>query len=171
MSDIPPIRKPAPQSYHIATRLGPVHLDSEMIVLGRCVQSAEAITKAKAALTPEDFFQANHAEIFSAICAIGLDPNIPPLMAVSEMLRKRGTLEEIGSHAWFTEVIDKTETNAVLPHHIRKVKDAATKRRVMTLTLKAYELASDDQDCGPIIDQLCALRSTTTTPRKRGALR
>lgn len=150
-----------------STRLGPVVLESEMIVLGRCVQSFEAIEKAKSALTPNDFWRTPHATIFKAVCAVDPTNDASPLTQVTDTLRKTNQLEAVGTHAWFTEVIERAVTDANLPFHIRRILSASAARQAMTLALEVYESASEGKDWWAPAERLLALRPQDTPKPKR----
>lgn len=158
---------PPPPSHIPQTRLGPIVLDSEMIVLGRCVQSFDAIDKVKDAITPDDLWQANHTIIFKTILTVDPASDIPPLSQVIEALRKAGQLEEVGTHSWFMEAIEKTATDAVLPYHLRRIVAASRARQAMTIALQLYEAAATGGNWSEMVDKLPGLKLESVGPKKR----
>lgn len=131
----------------IPTKIGPVAADSEMIVIGRLLQSFEALALVRLQLQPDDFFSAHHRTIVRIALAASYPPEEEvPLLQIGRDLRTAGKLEEIGSHAYLTELIDKTTTDAVLPSHVRRIRSAASARTAMTVALQIYEAASEWRD-------------------------
>ena len=76
--------------------LPPSSVDAERSVLGAVLQDSGAATLAFETLSPEDFYTAEHREIFSAMQTLHIAGNPIDLMTVGNELSRRGTLDSVG---------------------------------------------------------------------------
>ncbi|MFS8541006.1 MAG: replicative DNA helicase, partial [Tissierellales bacterium] len=77
-------------------RIPPHSLEAEQSVLGAMIIDKEAIYTAVEWLRPEDFYKEANKEIFEAILSL-FNRNEPvDIITLSEELKKRGTLENVG---------------------------------------------------------------------------
>lgn len=77
-------------SEQIASALPPSSIDAERSVLGAMLQDSGAATLAFETLVPEDFYSAEHKEIFEAMRALHIAGNPVDLMTVGNELTRRG---------------------------------------------------------------------------------
>ena len=86
-------------------KIPPHSLEAEQSVLGAMILNKEAINTAIEKLHPEDFYKEANKEIFEAIISL-FNRNEPvDLITLSEELKKRGTLENIGGVTYLTDLI------------------------------------------------------------------
>lgn len=57
-------------------------------------------------LVSEDFYQSRHQSLFSAIMRLKSQGKAVDLVTVAEVLKKEGTLEEVGGAIYFAKICD-----------------------------------------------------------------
>ena len=77
----------------------PNSADAERSVLGALLQDAGVATVVFETLMPDDFYTAEHREIFDAMRTLHIGGSPIDVMTVSNELTRRGTLEGVGGTA------------------------------------------------------------------------
>jgi replicative DNA helicase len=80
-------------------RMPPQAVDVEQAVLGAVLIEPEAIPRAIELLNDDSFYSGKHRKIFSAVMALFERNNPVDLITVSEELKRRGDLEDVGGSA------------------------------------------------------------------------
>lgn len=112
-----------------------------MSVLGSILQDADAFERCAAILRPEDFFRASHGQIVAATLDVSRDRGeVVDLTTLSNELRRRGELEEIGSHACLCSLIEHVPTAANVMHQARIVKEKSLDRKAVLLQVDGLNL-------------------------------
>ena len=111
--------------------LPPSSVDAERSVLGAVLQDSGAATLAFETLTPEDFYTAEHREIFSAMQTLHIAGNPIDLMTVGNELSRRGTLDSVGGPAYLLEAVRFVPTTANTRTYIEIVQEKATLRKLI----------------------------------------
>ena len=111
--------------------LPPSSADAERSVLGAVLQDSGAATLAFETLTPEDFYTAEHREIFSAMQTLHIAGNPIDLMTVGNELSRRGTLDSVGGPAYLLEAVRFVPTTANTRTYIEIVQEKATLRKLI----------------------------------------
>ena len=119
-------------SEQIMTVLPPSSLDAERSVLGAVLQDSGAATLAFETLMPEDFYSAEHKEIFEAMRSLHIAGNPIDLMTLGNELTKRGTLDSVGGAAYLLQAIRFVPTTANTRTYIEIVLEKATLRRLIS---------------------------------------
>src|SRR6056297_2478604 len=87
-----------------AGRVPPQATDVEMSVLGAMLIEREAIPKAIEVLPPEAFYSSKHQKIYESILNLFERGNPVDLVTLTEELKRRDALEEIGGAYYLTEL-------------------------------------------------------------------
>ena len=111
--------------------LPPSSVDAERSVLGAVLQDSGAATLAFETLSPEDFYTAEHREIFSAMQTLHIAGNPIDLMTVGNELSRRGTLDSVGGPAYLLEAVRFVPTTANTRTYIEIVQEKATLRKLI----------------------------------------
>lgn len=77
-------------------RIPPHSIEAEQSVLGAMMVSKEAINTAVEIIKPIDFYKEVNKEIFEAILGLFNSNEPVDLITLSEELRRRGTLDNVG---------------------------------------------------------------------------
>lgn len=125
----------------------PHNLDAEQAVLGSMFMSKYALQRAVEVLNKNLFYLDANGRIFDVLAHL-LEKNIPvDITTVSEELRKRNWLKEIGDVEYLTVVITSVPTAANVDQYIKIVEEKAILRRLIeestSIATDAYN-AKDD---------------------------
>ena len=125
-------------------RVPPHSNEAEESVLGALLLDRDAVIAVAQFLKSEDFYDERHREIYE--CAIVLfEERIPiDVLTVSERLKKRKTLKQVGGASYLADLANKVPTAAHVEHYGKIVKDAAIKRALMASASKILELSLDE---------------------------
>ena len=117
-------------------RLPPQNLDAEQAVLGSMLLEEEAIVQAAELLDEPAFYKDAHRKIFGALLAL-YKANVPvDLVTVTEELKKRNLLEEIGGASYLATLTSVVPTAANAEHYCRIVKQKAILRELIRATTR-----------------------------------
>ena len=100
-------------------RIPPHHLEAERSVLGAMLQSSEAVMLAQESLTPDDFYDPAHREIFDAMTHLASMSRPVDLVTLDEELIRRGRLEGVGGIDYLVELSQFVPTTANVGAYIR----------------------------------------------------
>ena len=139
-------------SEQIMTILPPSSLDAERSVLGAVLQDSGAATLAFETLMPEDFYSAEHKEIFEATRALHIAGNPIDLMTVGNELTRRGTLESVGGAAYLLQAVRFVPTTANTRTYIEIVLEKSTLRKLITASQQIQQQCYQQSD--PLQDVL-----------------
>jgi len=130
-------------------RIPPHSAEAEESVLGALLLDKDAVIAVAEFLRPEDFYDDRHKEIF--ISALELFEERVPIdvLTVSERLKKRKTLKKVGGAGFLADLVNRVPTAAHVEHYGHIVKEAATKRSLMSATARIMELSMDDSLTAP----------------------
>ncbi len=109
----------------------PSSAEAERSVLGAMLQDANAVLKAVEVLTPEDFYQPEHREIFSAMVEMARQQKPVDLVTVDAELTRRGTLEGVGGTGYLVDLTQFVPTTANTHAYIALVEEKSTLRRLI----------------------------------------
>ncbi len=115
-------------SINLLEKIPPQSRDAEMSVLGAMLFEENALIRAVEILRPEFFYDDNHRKIFSAVVGL-FEKNKPiDLVTVSEELKTRKQLEEVGGVSYITQLTAAVPTAAHVEHYAHIVKEKALLR-------------------------------------------
>ncbi len=124
----------------------PPHSDeAEVSVLGSAMFSRNALFEVLDILTPDDFYNERHKEIFSAIRDLNrrLDP--VDALTVSEELVKRKTLDLVGGRGYVASLVNEVPSPSSAPAYARIVRDKAIIRRLINASVSIMEEGFSDK--------------------------
>ena len=112
--------------------LPPHSTEAEISVLGAMLQDQNAILQAVEQLKPEDFYLAEHQEIFSAMVKLSQGDHAPvDLTTLDAELSRRGSLEGVGGDAYLMKVLGAVPTAANVKAYIDLVLEKSTLRKLI----------------------------------------
>ena len=124
-------------------RVPPHNLEAEAALLGGILLDNQAIDPVVELVTPEDFYREAHRKIFKA--AVALNGNSEPvdLLTLTEALKTRGELTEVGGAGYLSELTDRAVTAANTTYYARIVREKATLRNLISaateIVTRGYE--------------------------------
>lgn len=131
-------------------RLPPQSIEAEQAVLGAIILEGESITKAIEILSPEDFYRESHRKIYNAMLEL-FNKNEPiDLITLTEHLKNKGEIEEIGGLSYLSNLVTAVPTAANIRYHAKLVREKALLRSVIRacteIVTKVYEEPEDAEE-------------------------
>ncbi len=126
-----------------AGRMPPQAVDTEKAVLGAALIAPEAVPRAIELLRPEAFYDQRHQHIFQAIVDLFERNNPVDLVTITEELRRKGILEEIGGPYYLTELTSSVASAANVEYHARIIAEKYLLRRLIATMTRLAGMAYD----------------------------
>jgi replicative DNA helicase len=118
----------------LSSKIPPQSLETEMAVLGAMLLDREAVDSAVEILAADDFYKEAHSKIFQAIINL-YDRNEPAdLVTLTEELKKREWLEDVGGAVYLTSLMDSVPSSANLEFYAKIVKEKALLRQLIAVS-------------------------------------
>ncbi|MCD6402624.1 replicative DNA helicase [bacterium] len=138
----------------ITEKLPPQNIEAEKSLLGCLMIDKSAIYKVADFLLPDDFYKKSHQEIYRAALDLFEKGEPIDLLSLSNRLKERKTLEEVGGSAYLTELVNCVPTAR---HVINYAKIVQQKRFLRDLIEASHEielLAYDEtEDIDIVLDK------------------
>lgn len=110
------------------TKLPPQSLESEQSVLGAVLLENEAFFSVGEILSADDFYRESHRRIFRRMMELSERGEPIDVITLSEALKSKGELEELGGIAYLTELAAQVPSAANAAHHARIIREKAILR-------------------------------------------
>ncbi len=131
----------------MSERIPPQSIEAEQGVLGSMMLEPEALQTALGILKSSDFYRPTHATLFEALSAMALRGDPVDLLTLTEELRQREVLTEIGGTEYLMALVDTVPTAANATYYAHIVRDKSKLRQVIAacteIAAAAYEEESD----------------------------
>lgn len=109
----------------------PNNIEAEKAVIGAMFLSKFALQKAVESLSVESFFLDKHGKIFDAIKVLFNKQVAVDITTVTDELKNRKILNEVGGVEYLTEILDATPTAANVEYYIGIVEDKSILRNLI----------------------------------------
>jgi replicative DNA helicase len=124
--------------------------EAEKTVLGAILVNNKNLNVVLSVISPADFYRDAHRKILGKIIDL-VDSGIPvELLALSEELRREGSMEDVGGAAYIASLMDGVPKSLNVEYYARIIKEKALLRRLIVSsadTIKAsYEEKEDADD-------------------------
>lgn len=114
---------------------------SERVVLGICLSAEDKLLDILSALTPQDFYRKNHAEIFSAIQILSEGGVAVSVISVRDQLERKSKLAQIGN-AYLVELCSTVTSNENWQYHCQVLREKRIARDLISISIDVQESAS-----------------------------
>ncbi len=135
-------------------KVPPQSLDAEEWVLGGVLLDTHALDRVVEMLSTDDFYRESHRKIFRAMLALSEKGEPIDLITLSDTLKSRGELQDIGGAIYLAELVDKVPSAANIAHYARIVREKAVLRSLINvcnaITNRCY---SGQEDIEPFLDE------------------
>lgn len=134
-------------------KIPPQNLEAEMAVLGSMLIDEEAISVAAESLDRDLFYKDSHRKVFEAI--IGLyNANKPvDLITLTDELKRKGNLEDVGGASFLTALANSVPTAANINHYVSIVKEKGVLRTLINNSTKVISLCYEsDGNVNEVVD-------------------
>jgi replicative DNA helicase len=140
--------------FELPERLPPQSIEAEKSLLGCLMLDKNAVIKVADFIQPQDFYRANHQEIYR-VCQELFEKGEPiDLLSVVNRLKEKGQLEEVGGNSYLTELINSVPTAS---HILNYAKIVQRKRILRDLIAAGSEVAAlgydETEDPDVLLDQ------------------
>ena len=132
----------------------PNNKDAEQAVLSAMFLSKTALEKSFETIDENAFYYDNNRKIFIALKNL-YDNNIPiDMMMLTNELKNKGVLEEIGGVIYLTEVLNTESTAANIDYYLKIVSDDSLRRRLIEVSNDVNQLGyNTEKDVAETLDE------------------
>jgi len=128
-------------------RVPPHSIEAEESVIGGVLLDNTALDRALELLVPDDFYRDAHRKIMRAIIELNQRNEPVDLITLTDALKSRNELQEIGGAAYLADLTERVPTAANVAYYARIIKDKAILRQLIhtatDLTARSYETPGD----------------------------
>ena len=136
------------------SKIPPQHLEAEEFVLGAILIDNQAMNKVLEVLSPSAWYREAHRKIFQAMIELTEVNEAIDQVTVSECLRRRNELEQIGGAAYLAKLVAQVPTAANVRHHAKIVQEKALLRNLITVATDIVASGyRDSEKVEDLIDQ------------------
>jgi replicative DNA helicase len=128
----------------LGSKVPPNSKDAEMAVIGGLLLSRGAFSRVVNIIDEESFYDFKHKEIFLAIKNIFNNNQNVDLLTLSEELRRRGKLEEVGGNQYLADLNRRSPSAANIESHALIVLEKQLKRLLIEKSASMMTNAFDD---------------------------
>ncbi len=125
-------------------RLQPQAPELEEAVLGALMLEKDAYPIISEILRPECFYEKSHELIYAAIVDLAVQQLPIDMMTVTEQLRKRGDLEQVGGPYYIAQLTSKVASAAHIEYHARIIAQKYLARELIAFSSQVQNKAFDE---------------------------
>jgi replicative DNA helicase len=129
----------------------PQAIDLEEAILGAAMLEKDAIINIQGILKPESFYKEAHQKIYTAIQALSSSHNPIDIYTVSEELKKKDELDEVGGYYYLSQLTLKVGSAAHIEYHAKIVAQKYIQRELIRISSEIQHDAFDD---AIVVDEL-----------------
>ena len=134
-------------------RVPPQALDLEEAVLGAIMLEKDAVIAVLDILKPESFYKEANQKIFRAIIDLSMNQKPIDILTITEDLKKRNQLSEVGGALYITQLTSRVASAAHLEYHARIVAQKYIQRELIRISSEIQTNAYDDSiDVDDLLD-------------------
>jgi replicative DNA helicase len=111
-----------------SAKVPPHSLEAEAAVLGGILLDNTALDRVAEHVSAEDFYREAHRKIFRAASELSQRSEPIDLLTLTEALKTRGELAEVGGAAYVSELADRALSAANIQYHARIIREKAILR-------------------------------------------
>ncbi|PIR04851.1 MAG: replicative DNA helicase [Candidatus Liptonbacteria bacterium CG11_big_fil_rev_8_21_14_0_20_35_14] len=127
-------------------KIPPQNIEAERFVLGSLMIDKNAIYKVADIIDYGDFYHPIHSKIFRAIFELFGKSSPIDVISVSNFLKEKGTLTEIGGASYLSELVAQVSTASHVEHYANAIKDKKLLRDLISLSEYLHEKATQNND-------------------------
>lgn len=135
-------------------KLPPQATDLEEAVLGALMLDKEALTDVIDILKKESFYKEDHQSIYEAILDLFQKSEPIDILTVTQELKKKGTLEEVGGPFYIAQLTNRVASSANVEFHARIISQKHIQRELIKISSETIKSAYDETiDVFDLLDQ------------------
>jgi replicative DNA helicase len=121
-------------------KIPPQNLDAEMSLLGAVLIDEDVLADVSEIVKSTDFYDKRHDMIYSAMIRLFEHHNPVDLLTLTDELKKKGVIDDIGGPAYLTELTNYVPTAAHATTYAEMVAQKAIRRRLIKASADITEL-------------------------------
>lgn len=121
-------------------KMPPQNIEAEIAILGSMLIEEEAIAKAIETIDESAFYKEAHHIIYKAIVGLFSKNSVVDIVTLTEELKKKGQLEDVGGAPYITSLTSSIPTAANIEHYAKIVKEKSILRQLIN---NATEIVQD----------------------------
>lgn len=138
----------------ILEKLQPQNLEAEMAVLGSMIIDEEAISVAAEKIDASSFYKDIHRRIFESILDLFNANKAVDLITLTDELKRKNALEEIGGVSFLAELANSVPTAANINHYVNIVKEKSILRTLINNSTRIVSLCYESEgNADEVVDQ------------------
>ena len=131
----------------------PQNLEAEEAVLGSILLEQDSIISVMEFLVPDDFYRVAHQLIFAAMIELNQNSEAIDPITVSEKLRQKNQIDNVGGEAGIIELLDKVPTAANVDFYTQIVLEKSTRRKLIKTSTNIVKNAyQEDETIANVLD-------------------
>jgi replicative DNA helicase len=135
-------------------RVPPQSLDAEESVLGSILLDSHALDRVIETMSDTDFYRESHRKIFRAMIALSEKNEPIDLVTLTDTLKARGELQDIGGAIYLAELSDKVPSSANVAHYARIIREKAVMRSLINVCNEiASRCYNGEEDIEQFLDE------------------
>lgn len=128
-----------------AAKVPPQSIDAEKSLLGAVLIDEEVIADVAEIVSPHDFYDPQHETIFQAMMRLYERHKPVDLLTLTEELKKKKELNDVGGSAYLSELTNYVPTAAHAASYAELVASKAVRRRLIKASADISELGFDEE--------------------------
>jgi|LSQX01.1.fsa_nt_gb replicative DNA helicase len=135
-------------------RMPPYSLEAEQSVLGAMLIEKEVVPVVFEIIKSNDFYKENHTEIYEAMQDLFEKDEPIDLVTITEQLRIRDTLEEVGGIEYLTTIATALPTTANVKYYAQIVEEKSILRKLISASSEISQMSYEaGEEVDYILDQ------------------
>ncbi len=126
--------------------LPPQSIQAEESIISAILLDNETLFEVLDILKPEDFYRSAHQKIFAAISELFTKNEPCDLVTLTEILKNRGELEQIGGATYLPSIVDTAPLAVNAVHYARIIHNKASLRRLIEKANAIVKKCFEEQD-------------------------
>ncbi|MFZ1302194.1 MAG: replicative DNA helicase [Candidatus Microsaccharimonas sp.] len=127
-----------------AGKIPPQNLDAEKSLLGAVLIDEETLADISEHVTVKDFYDKRHAATYGAMMRLYEKHKPVDLLTLTDELKRKGELDDVGGSAFLTELTNYVPTAAHAEAYAELVSQAAIRRRLIKASAEISELGFNE---------------------------
>ena len=127
-------------------KVPPQSLEAEESVLGGILLDTDSLDRVIEVMGVDDFYRESHRKIFRAMLSLSEKNEPIDLITLTDTLRGRGELPDVGGATYLAELVDRVPSAANIANYARIVREKAVMRSLITVSNEIAGRCYDGQE-------------------------
>ena len=134
-------------------KMPPQCIDIEEAVLGALMLEKDGLLSVIDILNSDCFYKEAHSKIYKAVVYLSSNDQVVDILTVTEELKKRGELDEVGGPFYITHLTSRVASAAHIEYHARIIAQKFIQRELIRIASEIQKQAFDDSaDVSDLLD-------------------